>query len=135
VPVFVKDPEVYLNDLEIEVACAVNPRVKAQIEKESCSIVNYEIYFFSEAREKKAFDKDPLAYCGILTDPVSKQRFKPSKKAKGQWFADRAWYFVSDSTQALFAAMPDSFVTPDYSMKPQPKVAEPAPGTPPADAG
>ena len=115
-----QDPETYLNELGIELDCAVNSRVKARIEKESRSRLNYEIYFFSEAREKEKFDRKPLSYCGILTDPVSKQRFRPGTKAEPEWFGGQAWYFVSDSTQALFAATPDSFATPKFGMKPKP---------------
>jgi hypothetical protein len=36
---------------------------------------------------------------------------------------DRRCYFESDSTLALFAAMPDSFADPRYRMLPEPRTA------------
>ena len=82
------------------------------------SFVNHEIFYFSGTEEKVRFDSDPPAYCGILSDPVSRQRFRPARSSGRIDHAGRTFFFVSDSTFALFRAMPDSFATPRFGMRP-----------------
>ncbi len=114
-----KDPVPYLKDLEVDLECAVNERLRAQIDEEHQSRVNYELYYFASDKERNRFNQDPRKHCGIVTDPVSKQRFRPGTDAPMRRFAGQPWFFVSDSTETLFAAMPDSFLAPAYSMKPK----------------
>ena len=70
--------------------------------------LNWEVFMFSSAKARTAFDRDPLRYCGLLTDPVSQHRFQPTSKSPQFVFHDRRYYFESDSTRAAFAAAPDS---------------------------
>lgn len=114
-----QDPSRYLKELGVSVESALNERVRARIEDEYLARVNYEIYYVAELVEKRRFEGDPVQYCGFVTDPVSKQRFRPRPNSPRSEFAGRPWFFVSDSTQVLFAAMPDSFLSPRYSMKPK----------------
>lgn len=112
-----KDPTTYLRNLGVSVSSALNDRVPARIEDEYLSRVNYEMYYFAELTEKRRFDADPARFCGFVTDPVSKERFRPLPESPRAEFAGRPWYFVSDSNQMMFEAMPDSFLSPRYSMK------------------
>lgn len=114
-----KDPSPYLDQLGITVASLVDPKRDASIDDEHLARVNYDVYYFADEKERMAFRQDPRARCGAVTDPVSKQRFRPGSRSPKEEFAGRPWFFVSDSTHALFAAMPDSFLSPRYSMKPK----------------
>lgn len=99
----------YLTWNAITLPCAVNPERTAILSPKFRSYVNHEVYFFSDTGAMKRFKRDPLKYCGTLTDPVSKVRFRPGKKSPHTTFMDRPYFFSSDSTAAVFASMPDSF--------------------------
>jgi len=55
------------------------------------------------------FQHDPLRYCGLLTDPVSHARFRPTRRSPRLDYSARPYYFMAESTFAAFKAMPDSF--------------------------
>lgn len=118
--VFVKDPTTYLKELDVELEAMLNPRSKAQIDDAYLSRVNYEMYYFDTPAMKERFDSDPRTQCGFVTDPITKQRFRPRSSTPFAEFKGQPWFFLSDSTRTLFAAMPDSFLSPRYSMKPRP---------------
>jgi len=88
----------------------VNPGRPARIEKDLLRQVNWEAFYFSEPHAVERFDDDPRAYCKVLTDPVSRQRFRPGTDSPTAEFAGRRWYFLTDSTHAAFTATPDSFL-------------------------
>ena len=99
--------------------CVVSPHKNAVIDAAHRSIVNHEIFYFAGAKEKATFDADPLKYCGLLTDPVSRVRFHPEAEAPTMEHAGRAFYFSADSTFQTFASMPDSFAVPRFGMIPK----------------
>ena len=107
--VFGQDPEVFLLQEHIQPRCVVDPARPAQLVPELRTYVNYEVFFFCDAAAKAAFEKDPVRYCGVLTDPVSRHRFRPAPGALHRDYMGRAYYFQSDSTLAVFTADPDSF--------------------------
>ena len=78
--------------------------------------VNHEIYFFYDLKSRATFLRDPLRYCGQLTDPVSLVRFQPARTSPRLDYAGRRWYFSGESTLSSFNAMPDSFVVRKRSM-------------------
>lgn len=90
-----QDPSPYLQRLEVTVESALDERVPARIEDESLSRVNYEIYYTAQPEEKSRFEHDPVRYCGFVTDPVTKQRFRPHAKSPRADFAGRPWFFVN----------------------------------------
>ncbi|MEZ4651272.1 MAG: hypothetical protein R3E97_21270 [Candidatus Eisenbacteria bacterium] len=114
-----KDPSPHLSDLGIELASYSDPARPAVIDDAHLARVNYEIYYFADEKERISFGQHPRESCGIVTDPITKQRFRPGSSAPRMSHAERTWFFVSDSTRTLFAAMPDSFLSPRYSMKPK----------------
>jgi YHS domain-containing protein len=105
----VKDPEMYLTWGGLSLPCPVDPRRKAILTPKFRLYVNHEIYFFSSERAMGRFRKNPLKYCGPLTDPVSRVRFTPTSRSPRWSFMDRPFFFSSDSTLAVFKSMPDSF--------------------------
>ena len=106
-----------MNALELEVPCAVEGNRNAVIDSDHRAYVNYEVYFFSGIRQKQRFQENPLDYCGPVTDPVSRQRFIPTRKSPRLDVDGRPFYFLSDSTMAIFQAHADSLAWPDYKMK------------------
>lgn len=76
--------------------------------------VNYETYFVADAAERKQFLADPLDYCGPVTDPVSKQRFRPDASSPRFDYAGTPYFFLDPGHMARFAAAPDSFTAPRF---------------------
>jgi YHS domain-containing protein len=74
------------------------------------------MYYFSTPGAKRKFLADPLRHCGLLTDPVSRERFQPAKDSPREDHAGRPYFFASDSTRAAFLADPARFAEPDGKM-------------------
>ncbi|MEZ4655125.1 MAG: hypothetical protein R3E12_16405 [Candidatus Eisenbacteria bacterium] len=74
-----QDPSPYLQDLGIGMESALNPRLRAQIEDAYLSRVNYDVLLAVLAETH--LDEDRLDYCGVVTDPVTKQRFRPAVRS------------------------------------------------------
>src|SRR5207247_5333692 len=88
-------------------------------------MVNHEIYLFSSEGARERFLKDPLGWCGLLTDPVSGERFRPSAASNRVEYEGRPYYFTSGATRAAFEKAPASFANPKRQM---PGPAGAAPG-------
>ena len=95
--------------LKIGVPCVVRKGSSAVVDSTMRTMVGHDVFYFSGIRERDLFRKDPLAYCKVLTDPVTLKRFPVSRKSPHIEWMMRHYYFMSDSTRAVFAAMPDSF--------------------------
>lgn len=106
---FGEDPEQYIEARGVDVPCAVDSTKKAKPDKKLTQRMNYEVFMFSSSAARRKFDKDPLKYCGLLTDPVNQRRFHPTPRSPHTAFKGRSYYFASDSTFTVFHATPDSF--------------------------
>ena len=111
-----QDPEYFLLGQSIQVPCVVHPDRPARIEPQLRAWVNHELYYFSDGKAFSSFRKDPLKYCGLVTDPVTRRRFQPYRRSPRLAYKDRKYYFGSDSTLKVFEATPDSFATPTRGM-------------------
>lgn len=107
--IFVKDPESHLLRNKLAFSCPVHPASAAIVDSTLRVMVNHDIYYFSSADARRAFEKDPLRYAHTLTDPVTKARFAPTHKSPRTTFHGRRYYFSTKDTRAVFAAHPDSF--------------------------
>lgn len=115
-----KDPEVYLRAQNIGFSCQVDEKAKAVVSGELRRKINWELYFFSDTDRMAEFDREPLRYCGRLTDPVTKMRFRPDASSPRLEYDGRPYYFVSDSTRAVFENMPAKYADPDLKMAKKP---------------
>ena len=79
------------------------------LDPEHRSFVNWETFFFADLESKKKFDADPLRYCGILTDPVSRQRFVPGDKSPRTQHDGRPYFFYMEANKATFEADPQTY--------------------------
>ena len=99
-----------MTSLDIQVPCAIDTAAPALIDAEHCAFVNYEIYFFSTAELRDRFVETPYRYCGLVTDPVRRERFRPTRRSPHTEHRGRPYYFLSDSTLSVFESMPDSVI-------------------------
>jgi len=121
---FVQGPEYYLNQLGITVPCVVDPTREARLEEDYRVFVNWETYYLCDEEALAAFRADPARYAGKVTDPVTRERFRPGPDAPRSDYAGRIFLFSSGETAAAFAAMPDSFATPQVPMAMKPRMGE-----------
>ena len=73
------------------------------------SQVGKDWFFFSSTMAKQKFDRTPLFYIPALSDPVTHVRFKPTAKSPKIDWGGTTFYFPDPTSQALFAALPDSY--------------------------
>ena len=111
-----QDPAAFLPDLVTDLECAVEPSVRARVDAAHCVQLNFETYFVSSDDARTRFRAEPLRFCGKLTDPVTQLRFRPDAGSPHLEWKGKSFYFSSDSTRALFAALPDSFSVPRIGM-------------------
>ena len=117
--VFVQGPHTFLNELGIALPALDNEDEIAILASDHHSRVNWESYFFSCRDEKARFDVRPLAFCGLLTDPVTRDRFQPGPSSPRYVYEGTPFFFSSDSTLAVFASMADSLSVPMHRMRPR----------------
>lgn len=129
--VFVQDPEPYLMEQHLTVFDPLEPARPALLDGAHRSFVNYEVFLFSGDDTKRRFDADPMRWCGILTDPVTRERFRPAPQAPRRERDGRVFFFASQTSAEAFDAMPDMYVLPDYRMLPAPAGAPTASETAP----
>jgi len=87
--------------------------------------VNFEFYYFADEAGKKRFEEDPLRWCGSVTDPVSRSRFRPTEASARLDYEQIPFYFDSEDTQQQFAARPDSFSVMHVRMRTPEEAATP----------
>lgn len=114
-----KDPQIYLNELGVELTCVVSEEGAAVIDEARRRYVNWEVYFLSSEEAVGAFDFDPLRYCGLVTDPVSKTRFRPDEDSPKTVYQDRVYYFESAANLEQFDQMPEGMANPAHTMVPK----------------
>ena len=92
----------------------LHPEKMATLDTAHRSFVDYETYFFADEDDKRRFDQDPTASCGVLTDPVTKQRFRPGSDSPRSSFDGRAYVFFTEANKAEFEKTPGEFARPNY---------------------
>lgn len=107
--IFVQGPEPYLERMHAAFTDPVHPDRPVKIAARLRYHVNWEIYFFSDRASLDTFRKNPTAYCGLLTDPVSGGRFRPNPKSPRVVYGGRSYYFMTEQTRQAFQARPLDF--------------------------
>ncbi len=93
----------------------VDPRSLGALDSTLRARVNGEIYRFARAATLERFRRDPVRWCGILRDPVSGARFFPDRRSPRLERRDGPYFFISDSTLAIFRATPERYaIRRDY---------------------
>jgi YHS domain-containing protein len=99
----------YLEHLQIPLQCAVHPQRPAMVDSTLRAFVNWEVFFFSDAKAKRSFEKKPYEYCGSVTDPVSQARFTPRRRSPRTEFNGRLYYFESKANRTAFLCDPGKY--------------------------
>jgi YHS domain-containing protein len=107
--VFVQDPEPYLRAQNIRLNCIVHPDRPAILAPTTRVGVNWELFYFSSRAARAEFERDPLRWCGRLTDPVNGVRFRPDAHSPHVTYRGRRFYFTSAETRDRFVAAPQAY--------------------------
>lgn len=94
----------------------LDARRAAVIDAEHCARVNYEAYFFADAWERERFLSDVVTYCGLLTDPISRRRFRPRADSPRAVHAGVTYYFEDEANRLLFESAPEAYRLPGWTM-------------------
>ena len=98
-----------MNEQKVRLACPVNPWRPGTIDEAHRAWVNHELFYLSDLNARKRFVSDPLRYCGLVTDPVTRQRFQPSSRSPRFDYQGRPYFFQDRLGLRTFVAIPDSF--------------------------
>ena len=101
-----QDPERYLKERKVHPPSVFPNGKKPLVDSSLREKIGFEIYYFADAAEKAKFKKDPLRYCGQLTDPITMERFRPTAASPKFLYGGRLYYFSTDTTRAQFVANP-----------------------------
>ncbi len=97
----------------------MDPDAEAILDVGHRTCVGYETFFFASEAAKSKFDSAITKYCGILTDPVTKTRFRPTERSPRSRHNERIYLFAADSSKASFDMMPEMYALPGYTMLPK----------------
>jgi len=88
----------------------------ARIDPEHMVRIGYEAYFFADGESRARFLDDPVRYCGRVTDPVSRRRFRPRSDAPAADHGGVLYLFESRRNQELFGLQPERYSRPRWAM-------------------
>ena len=109
-----QDPQIQLLELGLAIPDALDPKRSAVLDVAHRSFVNYETFFFADEADRRRFDADPSASCGILTDPVTKERFRPGSDSPRGTFGGRTYFFLHETNKVAFEKNPEAVALPNY---------------------
>lgn len=112
-----QSPEIFLNDLGISVACVVDPDKPALLDEAHRVFINWETYFVSSDEALAEFRADPLKYVGTVTDPVTRERFRPKAASPRVEHEGRLIWFAKAENMTRFQAGPEAFIPPMIGMQ------------------
>ena len=113
-----QDPQIQLKELGVTLSDPIDPSREAVLDADHRSFVNWETYFFADLDTKRRFDADPLRWCGILTDPVTRHRFRPGGRAPRSDFDGRVYFFYDEAGKKAFDAQPETYARANFDMVP-----------------
>ena len=100
----------------LTVPCYFDPTRNAVLDDEHMVRVNYEIFLFSDTKKRARFLEDPVQYSGLVTDPVSKRRFRPSRSSPACEEGGVVWLFATNRTYGRFRRDPERYRLPGFKM-------------------
>ena len=104
-------PEIWLKQLGISVACVVDPSQPGILDEAYRVFINYEAYYLSSAEATGKFNQAPWRYTGLVTDPVTHQRFQPTSESPSRKYEGRLYYFSSAGSEQAFGGDPAAYAT------------------------
>lgn len=110
-------PEIYLNDLGISVPCVVDPSRPALLDEKHRVFVNWETCYLSSDAALAEFRRNPLKYVGTVTDPVTRERFRPNGRSTRIEHDGRIIWFAKAENAVRFRASPEAYMPPMIGMQ------------------
>ena len=104
-----QDPDRWLKDKKVALPCIVEPGKRAVLDRAKCERIGKDWFFFSSAKARARFVREPLRYVRALTDAVTHERFRPTAASPTAKYQGITFYFANEANRAQFAALPDSF--------------------------
>ena len=114
--VFVQDVPEYARRAALAFRDYLDDREAAVIDEQHCVRVNYEAYFFGDLWNRDRFASDPWRYCGFLTDPVSRDRFRPDASSPRMRHEGVTYYFEDEANRTEFEGDPEAYRLPGWKM-------------------
>lgn len=114
-----QDPAAHLLPFDVVLDSAVDPSRTAILDQDHWVRVNHEIYFVADAAERAEFLKDPIRYCGAITDPITGERFRPIPTSPRTEYQGRPYYFLTEDHRTAFQADPVPYADPTGKMVPR----------------
>ena len=97
----------------------LDPRRPAVLDEDHCVRLNHEAWFFADTESRDRFLAEPLRWCGLLTDPVTKRRFRPSASSASVEYAGVTYWFEMACDVAVFEADPEMYRLFRWVMEPE----------------
>ena len=94
----------------------LDARRPAVLDSEHCVRVNYEAFFFADAWERERFLSDVVTYCGLLTDPIHRRRFRPRADSPRSTHEGVTYFFEDEASRLLFESDPETYRLPGWRM-------------------
>ena len=114
--VFVQDVPEFIRRKKLTFTDYLDERQPAILDAEHCVRLNYEAFFFGDLWTRERFASDPWRYCGYLTDPVSRERFRPSEGSPRTRHEQVTYYFQSEDNREIFKEDPEVYRLPGWKM-------------------
>jgi len=109
VPTFVRQNGLTFRDY-------LDERYEAVLDAEHCVRLNYEAFLFGDPWSRERFLADPTDFCGLLTDPVSKRRFRPTPGSASSRHEGVTYFFENEANRARFEEEPERYRLPGWTM-------------------
>ena len=94
----------------------LNPDRPAIVADSHAARLNYETYLFADSAARETFRGDVVRYCGLVTDPVTKERFRPHDDSPRFEHEKVTYLFPSEDSFDQFVADPEHYRLPGYVM-------------------
>ena len=87
----------------------VQPRLLGSLRAELQFRVNGETYRFASEKNLRRFMLRPLNWCGLVRDPVTGHKFRPSRRSPEAYWIGGPYFFESETTKAQFVDDPHRY--------------------------
>ncbi len=116
-----QDVPTFLHRKGLTFECYLDPARPAVVDSSHAVRINYETYLFADEAAVETFLSDYLRYCGFVTDPILKQRFRPHAESPQFEYDGVIYLFLDNASFDAFAADPETHRLPGYKMPKKPK--------------
>jgi YHS domain-containing protein len=87
----------------------VDPAVLGSLLPDLHFRVNGEVYRFGGERTLRRFMLSPALWCGLVRDPVTGNKFRPSMQSPQAYWVGGPYFFESEETKAAFVDDPHRY--------------------------